>query len=206
MKIKPYLDKLEKSSEFKNFKVKYPEAYLVAGFFVLDLESGQNIHQIDYYIPKEKKIAAFTLDGGVQLQILDLISKDNKVPEKLNMKTKIDLDAIEGILSDEMHNRGISDEIKKIIAVVQNIDGKKIWNLNCVLTGMEILRSHIEDESKTILKIEKTSFVDIMKKAPMQQLQPQAQEPKTQEEISQTIAKIGEIESALEKQKAELTK
>ena len=61
-----------------------------------------------------------------------------------------------------------SEDIKKIIAIVQNIDGKKIWSLNCVLTGMEVLKSKVEDESKSVLRIEKTSLVDIMKRMPMQ--------------------------------------
>ena len=199
MKIKPYVQKLEQSSEYKNFRIKYPEAYIVAGFFVIDLEAGKNIHQIDFYLPKEKKIAAFTLDGGVQLQILDMISKDKKLPEKLDLKTKIDLDALEGILTDEMRNRGISDEVKKIIAVVQNIEGKKIWNLNCVLTGMEILKSHVEDNSKSVLKMERTSLVDVMKRM---SLQPQVSPPPAKkEDLDKQVADLEKLEEEIKKQK-----
>jgi len=166
MKIKPYVEKLEQSEQYKNFKVKYPDAFLVAGFFILDLETNQNIHQIDFFIPSEKKIAAFTLDGEVTLQLMDMISKDGKNPEKLDLETNIDLDALSGILTDEMHNRGISEDIRKIIAIVQNIDGKKIWNLNCVLTGMEILKSHVDDASQSVLKLERSSVMDLMKRMP----------------------------------------
>lgn len=166
MKIKPYVEKLEQSEQYKNFKVKYPDSFLVAGFFILDLETNQNIHQIDFFIPSEKKIAAFTLDGDVTLQLTDMISKDGKNPEKLDLETNIDLDALSGILTDEMHNRGISEDIRKIIAIIQNIDGKKIWNLNCVLTGMEILKSHVDDASQSVLKLERSSVMDLMKKMP----------------------------------------
>ena len=202
MKIKPYIDKLEQSEEYKNFKTKYPEAFLVAGFFVLDLEDGANIHQIDFYVPSEKKIAAFSLDGEIKVKLLETLN--DKVPEQLGVNTNVDLDALSGILADEMKNRGISENIRKIIAVIQNIEGKKIWNLNCVLTGMEILKSHIEDESQTVLKIEKTSILEVMKKMPAPALM-KAQAPTgSKEEIKDELEKLNKIEDELEKAKEKL--
>jgi len=201
MKIQPYIEKLEKSEEYKNFKIKYPDSFLVAGFFVLDLEEGNNVHQVDFYVPKERKIAAFSLDGEVTVKLLDVLDP-KKIPEKLDIKTKIDLDALSGILTDEMKNRGISEEIKKVIAVIQNIEGKKIWNLNCVLTGMEILRSHIEDNSKTVLKIEKSSLMEIMKKIPTQKVQqPNLSSPK---DIELELNKLDKVEAEIEKAKEKL--
>jgi len=164
MKIGPYVERLHNSKEFKDFRGKNPDIFMVAGFFILDLESGNNVHQVDYYIPKEKKVAAFTLDHGVKVQTLELMN--SKVPEELDLSTKIDLDALKGILQDEMKNRSITEDIKKIIAVIQTINGKKIWNLNCVLSGMGILRAHIEDESKSVLKMEKASIMDYIRKMP----------------------------------------
>lgn len=200
MKIKPYVQKLEQSEEYRNFKIKYPNAFLVAGFFILDLEGGGNLHQIDFYVPGKKKIAAFSLDGEVSFKLLDSIDKKS-VPKKLDIETKIDLDALQGILTDEMRNRGMSEEIKKIIAVIQNIDGKRIWNLNCVLTGMEILKSHVEDESQTVLKIEKTSVLDIMKKLPAPNL---LKAPETKDEIKDELSKLNKIEEEIEKAKTKL--
>ena len=202
MKIRPYIDRLEKSEEYKNFKAKYPEAFLTAGFFVLDLEGGANIHQIDFYIPTEKKIAAFSLDGDIKLKILETLN--DKVPERLDINTNIDLDAISGILTDEMKNRGISESIRKIIAVIQNIDGKKIWNLNCVLTGMEILKSHIEDESQTVLRIEKTSILEVMKKMPAPALMNSSEAADSKAEIKDELEKLDKIEKEIEKAKAKL--
>lgn len=202
MKIRPYIEKLESAKEFTNFKSKYPDAFIMAGFFVLDYEQGQNMHQIDFYLPKEKKVAAFTIDKGVQFQILETPSK--KTPEKLDIKTNIDLDALKGILEDEMKNRSISQEIKKMIAVLQCINGKKIWNVNCVLSGMEILKSHIEDESETVLKLEKISMMDIMKKIPTQELM--QQKPSSKKDIQIELQKLDKIEEELEKEKSKLNK
>ncbi len=206
MKIQPYIDKLSSSKEYKNFQKKYPDAYLIAGFFVLDLEQGMNIHQIDYYIPSQKKIAAFTLDGGVSVQVLDTMN--SKIPEPLNIKTNVDLDALEGILHDEMKNRNMTEDIKKIIAVLQNIGGKKIWNLNCILSGMEILKTHVEDESQTVLKMERTSMLELIKKVSPQALQALSgsQEVKPEDELQKLDKLSLEIEKEKEKLKGKLDK
>lgn len=212
MKLQPYIEKLYSSSEYKQFTKKYNDAFLVAGFFVLDLEFGKNIHQIDFYIPSQKKFAAFTLDEGINIQILDMMG-DN-MPEKMNIETKIDLDSLNGIIEDEMKNRNMTEEIKKIIAVIQNVKGKKIWNINCVLSGMEILKTHIEDASQTILKMEKISFSEIMKKIPMD-MQPQAsrqaQGPQIAEEVEvneeeakEELKKLDDLQVQIKKEKARL--
>jgi len=206
MKLQPYIEKLGESKEYKAFSEKHKDAFMVAGFFILDLESGKNLHQIDYYIPSQKKVAAFTLDKAITLQLMQYSNK--KVPKPLDIKTRIDLEALEGILQDEMKNRGMSEEIKKIIAVIQNVEGKKTWILNCVLSGMEILKAHVEDKSKTVLKMEKISMADIIKHIPpsaMKQLQ-QAKKglaPK-KTPVKDKLAKLNEMEAAIDKEKAKL--
>ena len=164
MKLRPYVDKLNNSKEYKQFTKDNNDAFVMAGFFVIDYEFGNNIHQIDYFLPSKKKIAAFTLDGKVNVQILKTIN--NKTPEKLDLNTKVDLDVLKGILEDEMKNRTITGEIRKMIAILQCVDGKQIWNINCVLSGMELLRVHVEDSSKSVLKMEKSSIMELLKRVP----------------------------------------
>jgi hypothetical protein len=203
MKIQPYIEKLNSSEEYKNFQAENDDSFLVAGFFVLDFDTGKHIHQIDYYIPSQKKVAAFTLDGNVELRILETMS--DKVPEKLDIQTQVDLDALKGILEDEMKNRNITESIKKIIAVVQTLEGKKIWVLNCILSGMEILKAHIEDDTKSVLSMEKASVLDYIKKAPPQQL---AGSPKqiSKEDIEKQIEQLDKVKEQLEKEKEKVEK
>ncbi len=234
MKLQPYVDKLSKSDEFKDFQKKHSDAFAVAGFFVLDLEMGNNLHQIDYYVPSTKKIAAFTLDKQITVQMLELLN--NKIPEKLDVRTKTDLDQLAGILEEEMKNRNITENIKKIIAVLQTLEGKKIWNLNCILSGMGILSAHVEDDSRSVLKMEKKNLMDIMKKVPVEEFKkqmnlppkskqdnsnqnsaPLADSPATNplkqaeleqeaDQLKEKIKKLDELEQAIEKEKDELEK
>lgn len=201
MKIGPYIQKLESSKEYKEFQGKYKDHFLVAGFFVLDFENGANVHQIDYFVPKAKKVAAFTLDNKVVLQMMETMSK--KTPAKLDSNIKIDLDTLQGIVEDEMKNRGISEKIKKMIAVVQNIEGKKVWNVNCILSGMDLLRSHVDDASKTVLKMEKNSMMDYIKKMPALPNQQGQQKPASKEDIAAKIKQLDKIKEDLKKQEVE---
>ncbi len=205
MKIGPYVEKLNNSSQYSSFAKEHKDAFIVAGFFVLDFEAGQNLHQIDYYVPSEKKVAAFTLDHGVTMQMLGMLN--NQTPEMLDLKTRTDLDALKGILQDEMKNRSITEEVKKIIAVIQSIQGKKIWSINCVLSGMSILRASIEDETQTILKMEKSSLFDYIKKIPGAQLakmQQKSVENATPESLEDELKKLDKIEAEIENEKSEI--
>ncbi|MEK6925331.1 MAG: hypothetical protein AABW71_03790 [Nanoarchaeota archaeon] len=202
MKIQPYVQKLQASEKYRKFIKEYSESFIVAGFFVLDYETGTNIHQIDYYVPSKRQVAAFNLDGEVEVRLLDMMHKEKK-PEKLDLKTKIDLDALKGILEDEMKNRNITETIKKCVAVIQMVDGKKLWVLNCVLSGMEILKAHVDDDTRSVLKMEKSSMLDYIKKMPqMPQQAPKASKDNIQKQIEQ----LNKLKEQLEKEKAQLEK
>jgi len=205
MKIQPYVQKLESSQIYKKFRKDNNESFLVAGFFILDYESGVNMHQIDYYVPSKKQVAAFNLDGEVEVRLLDMMSKE-KVPEKLDLKTKVDLDALKGILEDEMKNRSITESIKKCVAVIQVVDGKKLWVLNCVLSGMEILKAHVDDNSRTVLKMERASMLDYIKKMPGIGTQnQQGQQQKTsKEQLQKQIEQLDKLKEQLQKEQNQM--
>ncbi|MEM3113215.1 MAG: hypothetical protein QXI33_02210 [Candidatus Pacearchaeota archaeon] len=163
MKIKPYLDRLASSKEFKSFTRKNPNAYFSAGFFVIDLESGKNVHQIDYFIPETKKMMTFILDSkDIESKLSDM-SNDN-IPDIITEKINIDLDTLKGIVEDEMKNNMVTKKIQKIIAILHKLDGKLVWNLNCITTDMSIIKIHIADEDHSILKFDKINIFDVVKK------------------------------------------
>ncbi|MBS3092136.1 hypothetical protein J4466_01815 [Candidatus Pacearchaeota archaeon] len=165
MKIEPYIEKLESSKEFKSYIGKSPNAYFSAGFFVLDFETNKNIHQIDYYDPKSKKMITFMLDGKKVEAKLAEMPKENKLkPGKIDGKINLDLDILKGIVQDEMKNNMVTTKLQKIIAILQTLDGKLIWNLNCITTDMGVVKVHVDDATHSILKFEKINLFDIVKK------------------------------------------
>lgn len=162
IKIQPYIEKLNNSKEFKSYISKNPKAYFAAGFFVLDFETNKNLHQIDYYSPKTKKMITFMVDKGIEAKQSE--SANKTTPNKISSKIKLDLDVLKGLVQDEMKNHTVTTKLQKIIAILQNIDGKLIWNLSCITTDMGIVKVHIDDESHSTLKFEKISLFDVVKK------------------------------------------
>jgi hypothetical protein len=161
MKFKHYLDRVKESGEFKKFKEKNPKAYLAAGFFVLDFETDNNIHQIDFALPN-KKVATFLLDDGTKVKISEQALK-KKLPEIKDEDAKTDLDALKGIVEDEMKNRTVTEKIRKMIAILHMIDDKLIWNIQCILDGLGFLSIHVSDDDQTVMKFEKHSLLDLIK-------------------------------------------
>lgn len=163
MKLSHYIKRVEESEEYKKFREEHKRAYLSAGFFVLDFETEKNMHQIDFFIPKSKKIVTFKLEEGVKMQLSDAF-KLKKKPEEIEGEANLDLEALKGIVHDEMMNRTITQEIKKIIAVLQQENGKKIWKLNCITSDLGIIKVNIDDEKGNVLEFEKANLFDIIKK------------------------------------------
>ena len=161
MKFSHYKKRVEESKEFKEFKKKHPKSYLCAGFFVLDFETGKNIHQLDYLLPN-KKIATFILDEGVKMKISE--QEMHNALKEIKSEADIDLEALKGIVEDEMKNHTVTEKIKKIIAVLHILDDKTIWNLQCILDGLGIAQVHIDDSDKSVLKFEKHSLMEFIKK------------------------------------------
>ena len=165
MNFSQTLEKIESSDAFKNFKEKNPDAELCAGFFVIDYEQGEkaNQQQLDYIL-KNNKIYTFILNKEIILKEAETIEgKREKLPP-LDKEVKVDLDDVEQIVQEKIKHEKLNKKMDKIIAVLQTHKNKVLWNLNCMLEGMEILQVHVDCENGEILKFEKRSMFDFIKK------------------------------------------
>ena len=105
----------------------------------------------------------FILDGD-EVTSKEAEVSNKKIPGKIESEIMLDLDILKGIVEDEMKNQTITKKIHKIIAIIQNIDGKLVWNLNCITSDMGIMKVHIDDDSHSILKFDKINVFDAIKK------------------------------------------
>ncbi|MEK6884655.1 MAG: hypothetical protein AABY22_33790 [Nanoarchaeota archaeon] len=166
MKFQDFLGKVKESEDYSKYINQNKGAYLCAGFFVLDYQGGKNQSSVDFYNPTDKKMTTFRFEDKVTAVPLDvspeMIDK-NLIPEKVDGEPILDLEDLKGIILDEMHNRGMTYEIQKIIVVLQHIDDRLIWNCTALLSGLVMLRTHVEDASKSVILMEKNSFFDFIK-------------------------------------------
>lgn len=166
MKLKKFLTKLEKSEEFKKFKLEDPKSFLCSAFLVRDFEGTHNETQIDYYSPKTNKIVSFKIGNKIERMPVEkspmMLDQKKFTPKKIEKDMNMDIENIKGIIEDEMKNRGITEKIKKLIVIGQNLNGKNNWNCTGFLDGLGLLQAHLEDERECVLFMEKKSFMDML--------------------------------------------
>lgn len=165
MNFSSTLEKIEESEAFKNFKKEHKDAYLCAGFFVLDFESGEETsqQQLDYSL-ENGKIYTFALNDEITLKESETIEGNKEKLQEISEKIEIDLNKIKEVVEKEMEKQEISNKINKIIAILQIHENKEIWNLNCMLESFGILHVHLDSQDGKILKFEKRSLFEFVKR------------------------------------------
>lgn len=155
MKFQEILKKLQDSKEFADFKKENADSYLCTGFFILDFESGSETKQLDFFVPKKKKIATFVLNDSVKLKIEDAIKEKF---DEIDPKIKIELPT-----AVEKAKKECKNKINKIIAILQVLEGKQVWNFTCMLEGFGMMLLHIDSQSGEVTKKEKRGLFDFIK-------------------------------------------
>jgi hypothetical protein len=153
------------SDIFMNFKNQFPDAEFCAGFFITDFFGNDNKKSIDFKVGE--RIFTFSIDElGIIKMNEDELIKNAKFPalEKVNPDLKIDLDEIEGIAKTRALDEGISARFSKIISVLQKYEEKQVWNLTCMLEGLIILHIIADAETGEIIKFERKSMMDLIRK------------------------------------------
>jgi hypothetical protein len=156
---------------FKKFIQENPDAELIAGFFIVDFLSNDNKETLDYKLPEGKsgKIYTFELTRNKEVIMRQdkLITSDIPNQPKLTQiksEVKVDLNEIKEIAEKKAEENKITAKFHKIIAVLQNHENQLIWNLTCMLDQLIILHILINSETREIIKFERKSMMDFIKK------------------------------------------
>jgi hypothetical protein len=166
--FKETLDAIKKSDEFKEFKKKNPKAEICGGFFILDYVSNDNKTSIDYLLGES--VFSFTLKDSGKVYLdenrYDHLPDDPKFPKliPIDPNISIELDDLKSIAGTKKLDEGISAKFNKIIAVLQSKDGKSIWNLTCMMEELIILNILIDAKTGEIIKFERKSMMDLIKR------------------------------------------
>ena len=167
MPFQKTLETINSSAIFKKFIKENPKAELVAGFFILDLLNNINQKSLDYKTPQTNKIFTFSLDKNNEVTMKeDKLIQDSNFPElqKISPNIKIDLNEIPSIAEKTALDNNIKQKFQKIIAVLQIHQGKQVWNLTCMLDGFVILNIIINSDTGQIMKFDRKSMADFIKK------------------------------------------
>jgi len=156
---------ITESKTFQNFKKQHSTAELVAGFFILDFISNDTKNSLDYKC--EDKIFTFSLNQNNEITLTEdkLIETSTHPPlTKIQPTTNVELDQLKSISETKASENNIHSNFNKIIAVLQNHNSQQVWNLTCMLDQLQILHILIDSNTGEIIKFEKKSMMDFIKK------------------------------------------
>jgi len=174
--LKDLLNILKQNQKFKEFSQKNPKPVPCAGFFVLDFKNSQEQYTLDYKVNDD--IFSFKINpetNQVQMQQEEIMDK-TKPLEEISLNIKLEISEIKDIVNKELEKNNIKNPIEKIICVLQSLSlgkddlsGKPlgchtIWNLTCMLSMFNIIMIHIDALDGKVLKFEKKSLFDFVKK------------------------------------------
>ena len=157
MNLQFYIEKLESSEVFQNFKKKNKQAYLASAFFTIDIVNNSTKIQLDYF--NKDNFAVFLLNEEIQLKQEDA-AKTNK-PEKLG-SSQLDISKLPEITEKILTKNNISEKLTKIIAILTQ-QSKPVFSLSCITSFMSVIKIKLDDSGKC-LSFEKLNLFDFVKK------------------------------------------
>ncbi|VVB78115.1 Uncharacterised protein [uncultured archaeon] len=169
--LKQTFKQISESNLFKDFIKENPKAELCAGFFVIDLFGNDNKKSLDYRVGE--KIFSFSINelGKIKMNEDKLVTDESRSFPKLEVIEPFvnsDLDEVESAAKIRALDEGISAKFSKIIAVLQKYEhekkNKQIWNLTCMLEGLIILHILVDSQTGEIIKFERKSMMDMIRK------------------------------------------
>ena len=159
-------EKLKKSEIFQKFKSEYPDTFFCAGFFILNFKSNVFDYSLDYR--NDKQIFSFKIPLGESKNIImetsDIFEKQTPIQE-INCDVQVDIEDLREIVEENLIKNNIKNKLEELIAVLQIIEGSKVWNLTCMCEGFTIISCQIHSETAGVLKFDKRNLLDFVKKA-----------------------------------------
>jgi len=143
---------LENSEEFREWKKKNPETYLSYGFFVVEEKDSR--WKIGYYHKKKNKITSFVVGNKIKIEPEeDVLQKEKKTVKKVDItKLKHDLADAVTIAYNLQQEEYAAESPKKIIAVLQTLNNKQVWNITFLTQSYNTLNFKIRSDNLKVIE------------------------------------------------------
>lgn len=155
MDLKPVLEKLEESQNFRKWQQKNKGTYFSYAFKIPQ-EMGSNDWQLGFYNQKKDKITTFVMAGdNVKIRPDEEVFKKEgmKVNEIQLDKIKLTFDNAMGKASEFQEKNFPKDRSIKTIAILQNIPKLgNIWNITYITEAFNTLNMKIDASTGKVLE------------------------------------------------------
>jgi hypothetical protein len=154
MKLQEILEELKETTHYKNFISENPDVFFCAGFFIFDMKNESEQIQLDFFVPKLKKIASFEFPfAAAKIHDDEVLKSSPQDPS-----VKIDIDDVINFSKKAIAKHDSRLNPTKIIAVLQ----KGSWNLTCMDDALGIIRIKVDATTEEEVSFDKGSLMDFM--------------------------------------------
>ena len=149
--FKESLKILEKSKEFKDWKNNNKDSYLSYALFVLD---EKDIPWKIGFCNKNNKITSFNVDKKMTIDSEDkAFQKERKKIKAINLDNlKLTLADAVKIATELQKEEYTTENPKKIIAIIQNLDIGQVWNITFLTQSFNTLNMKIKSDTGRIIE------------------------------------------------------
>ncbi len=149
---------IEGSSLFKQWKKENPEAYLTSAFAMFSSEQEKE-WLIGYYDDSKQAITTFGSNGMEKSE--EAFTKEGAIPElKLDNVKLSEEEALEKAADAKEKEYGSEKETKTIM-VLQNIEGKTVWNITYI-AKLKVINVRIDASEGETVSHSSSSISDFM--------------------------------------------
>ncbi len=164
MNVFQAIEYVEDSEEFKKFKGKNPDYYLVHAFCAINKPEDKKEWLIGYYDKNKDRIVSFTAGEEIKKSEEEEAFKKEGIVEELELKkVKISLEEAikKAMKAHEKEHK--AETITKTIIILQSINKKTIWNITLVTQAFTIINVKVNAETGEET-IEKSSVLNLGKR------------------------------------------
>ncbi len=132
-----------------------------------EVENFKKEYKVPYPIFTDPGFVAHKMPGNPPAPYTIFVMRDARGKYIVVSTHKGKFDSVESIMNEireQVKVASMKNKLEEIIAVLQLLDNNTIWNLTCMCEGFTIISVHINPESGKILKFEKKSLFDMVKK------------------------------------------
>ena len=164
MSLKEEISRLEKSSVFREFRKKHPDAYLAHAF--ISLEKGDRSEwQLGYYLKKKDRLVTFFMLDKIKKSPESKIFKEpGKTVRKLNMGGVASFARAFTKCMDLQKEKYPSERPAKLLAILQNIDEGTVYNFTLLTPQLKTLNIKIDAATLKVKGHKLSSLMDFRAK------------------------------------------
>jgi len=154
--IASVFNRLNESKELKDFREKYPEAYL-ASFSLVGEKPDSAEWQINYYNPESNKMTSFTMGSVISVTPEQEILKAGEINKLEISEVKISFERSMAAAKEKFLENN-TEPVQNNIIILQNSEKLK-WHITFVTSSLKVVSYDIDAINGKILEEKSGSLV-----------------------------------------------